>query len=82
MRRALLSACRIFHNVDLGEQIIHHIGQLKSSEHNEGEVLLSNSYASLGRCERVAEMRKLMVERSGSSPGFSWIEVNGLVHEF
>ena len=81
--RALLSASRIHHNVNLGEQIISHIGQLKSSDHNGGEVLLSNLYASLGRWERVTEMRKLMVDRrSESSPGCSWIEVNGLVHEF
>ena len=81
--RTLLSSCRIFGNVHLGEQIVNHIGQLKSSDHNGGEVFLSNLVASLGIWERVTETRKLMVDMgSESSPGYSWIEVNGLVHEF
>ncbi|XP_059645339.1 pentatricopeptide repeat-containing protein At2g29760, chloroplastic-like [Cornus florida] len=81
--RALLSACRIHHNVNLGEQILSHVEQLYSGDCGGGEVLLSNLYASLGRQERVAQLRKVMGERKNdTSPGCSWIEVNGVVHEF
>lgn len=81
--RALLSACRVHRNVNLGEEIMHYIEQLDSSVHNKGSVLLSNLYASLGRWERVAHVRKLMSEKEhNSNPGCSWIEVNGVVHEF
>ncbi|KAA8542639.1 hypothetical protein F0562_023862 [Nyssa sinensis] len=81
--RALLSACRIHRDVILGELIVNHIDQLHSGGHNGGEVLLSNLYASLGKWEKVTELRELMGERKNeSNPGCSWIEVNGVVHEF
>lgn len=84
--RALLSACRIHRNAKLGEQIAIHIEELDLNGHNEGKVLLSNLNASLGKWERVAELRNLMSKRrkkkNQSSRGYSWIEVNGVVHEF
>lgn len=81
--RALLSACRIHRDVKLGDQVIRHIEQLDLSTQNGGKVLLSNLYASLGRWKRVAEVRNTMSEeRNESKPGCSWIEVNGVVHEF
>lgn len=80
--RALLSACRIHGYVDLGEQIIDHISQLDPSSHGGGYTLLSNLYASIGRWDKVAKVRKVMNSRVESNPGCSWIEVNGIVHEF
>ncbi|KAF8390355.1 hypothetical protein HHK36_024880 [Tetracentron sinense] len=81
--RALLSACRIYGDVSVGEQIINYITQLDPSSHGGGQVLLSNLYASLGQWDRVVQVRKLMGEcGSESSPGCSWIEVDGVVHEF
>ncbi|XP_015882624.1 pentatricopeptide repeat-containing protein At5g66520-like [Ziziphus jujuba] len=81
--RALLSACRIHRVVKLGEQVMRHIEQLDLSRHHGGKVLLSNLYASLGRWERVAEVRNLISEeKNESKPACSWIEVNGVVHEF
>lgn len=82
--RALLSACRIHHDAKLGERISMHIEQLDLDGHNEGKVLLSNLNASLGKWERVAELRNLVSEKkkNHSIPGCSWIEVNGIVHEF
>ncbi|CAK9177333.1 unnamed protein product [Ilex paraguariensis] len=81
--RALLSACRIHRDADLGERIIVHIEQMGGRGHIGGEVLLSNLHASLGKWDRVAQVRKLMGERKNeSTPGCSWIEVNGVVHEF
>ncbi|XP_042495118.1 pentatricopeptide repeat-containing protein At5g66520-like [Macadamia integrifolia] len=82
--RALLSACRVHGDVCLGEQIMDHIAQLDHISNSGGHVLLSNLYASLGQWESVVGVRKVMIERGKkeTSPGFSWIEVCGIVHEF
>ncbi|KAL3512917.1 hypothetical protein ACH5RR_025634 [Cinchona calisaya] len=81
--RALLSACRVHRDVDLGEHIINHIKQLNTDGQNGGQVLLSNLYASLGRWERVAQVRKSMSQRENHLDiGCSWIEVYGVLHEF
>ena len=81
--RALMSACRIHRNVKLGEHIARHLEQLDLDGHSEDKVLLSNLNASLGKWERVAELRHLISEeRNKSNPGHSWIEINGVVHEF
>ncbi|KAL8091522.1 pentatricopeptide repeat-containing protein At3g62890-like [Apium graveolens] len=81
--RALLSACRVHRDVKLGELIINHIEQLDYSRHGGGAVLLSNLYASLGRWDRVAQLRKVMGVRTNNlSIGCSWIELNGVVHKF
>uniref|UniRef100_A0A803P8Y4 DYW domain-containing protein n=1 Tax=Cannabis sativa TaxID=3483 RepID=A0A803P8Y4_CANSA len=81
--RSLLSACKIHRDVKLGEQIARHIELLDHNGHTEGKVLLSNLNASLGKWERVAELRHLIGEkRNQCSPGHSWIEVNGVINEF
>ncbi|XP_060204773.1 pentatricopeptide repeat-containing protein At2g20540-like [Lycium barbarum] len=81
--RALLSACRIHRNIFLGNSIIDFIKQLNSDGPSGSEVLLSNLYASLGNWEKVSEVRKAMGQRKTQSDiGCSWIEVNGVVHEF
>ncbi|WOG95268.1 hypothetical protein DCAR_0414580 [Daucus carota subsp. sativus] len=81
--RALLSACRVHQDVNFGELILNHIEQLNFSRHDGGAVLLSNLYASLGTWDRVAKLRKVMgVRTNNSNIGCSWIEVNGVVHEF
>ncbi|XXG55414.1 hypothetical protein AAC387_Pa03g3088 [Persea americana] len=80
--RALLSACRIHGHVDLGKCVIDHIAQLDPSSHGGGYMLLSNLYASVGRWDEVATVRKVMNDRVESNPGCSWIEVNGVIHEF
>lgn len=81
--RALLNGCRIHRNANLAECIVNHIGQVVCRGCNGGEVLLSNLYASLGRWEGVAQVRKLMGERKAESNlGLSWIELGGVFHEF
>ncbi|CAN4088221.1 unnamed protein product [Withania somnifera] len=81
--RSLLSACRIHRNIFLGNSIIDFIKQLNSDGPSGSEVLLSNLYASLGSWEKVSEVRKAMGERKTQSDiGCSWIQVNGVVHEF
>ncbi|KAM7479931.1 hypothetical protein LguiA_028144 [Lonicera macranthoides] len=82
--RALLSACRVHGNAVLGEIIIRHIYQLHCGSHGGGRVLLSNLYASLGQWESVNKVRKSMghKETAAASPGCSYIEIDGFVHEF
>lgn len=80
--RALLNACRIHRNVDLGERVINYMKQLEPHGHSGGEVLLSNLYASLGNWESVTEVRNLGQIENQSDIGGSWIEVNGVFHEF
>ncbi|KAK6123404.1 hypothetical protein DH2020_042848 [Rehmannia glutinosa] len=47
------------------------------------DVLLSNMYASLGKWEKVAQVRKIMDKQKNQLDiGCSWIELNGVVHEF
>ncbi|KAK1433801.1 hypothetical protein QVD17_10718 [Tagetes erecta] len=87
--RALLSACRIYKDVSLADKIVAYVEHVYCGQFNGNEVLLSNLYASLSRWDSVGEIRKVMSQRenesrsgSESSIGCSWIEVNGVVHEF
>lgn len=79
---ALLGACKIHGNIELGEKIGKRIIELEPN--NSGRyVLLANLYAKAGRWEDVANTRKLMNDRGvKKAPGFSMIEVEGVVNEF
>ncbi|KAL3642469.1 hypothetical protein CASFOL_013284 [Castilleja foliolosa] len=72
--RALLSACQIHRNADFGERIINHLQQLDPRSY-ESDVLLSNLYASLGKWEKVAQVRKIMgnKQKNRSDIGYSCI---------
>ncbi|XP_010260583.1 PREDICTED: pentatricopeptide repeat-containing protein At3g26782, mitochondrial isoform X2 [Nelumbo nucifera] len=79
---ALLGACRIHKNVELGEVSARKLFELDPS--NCGYyVLLSNIYADAGRWEDVERMRVFMKDRGLiKPPGFSLVEVKGRVHVF
>lgn len=79
---ALLGACRIHRNTELGEQIGKKAIEL--DPHNSGRyVILANLYANAGRWEDAAKVRKLMSNRGvKKAPGFSMIELEGIVNEF
>ncbi|XP_074341678.1 pentatricopeptide repeat-containing protein At5g66520-like [Apium graveolens] len=79
---ALLGACRIHGNIELGEEIGRKVIELEPQ--NSGRyVLLANLYANAGRWEDVANVRKLMNDRGvKKAPGFSLIELEGVVNEF
>ncbi|GAA0151611.1 hypothetical protein LIER_10298 [Lithospermum erythrorhizon] len=73
---ALLGACRLHSNVDLGEYAATKLSELESE--NDGTYrLLSNIYASVGRWKDVARIRSLM-KKSGikKRPGYSWVQGN------
>ncbi|QHO34308.1 pentatricopeptide repeat-containing protein At5g48910 isoform X2 [Arachis hypogaea] len=79
---ALLNACRIHGNVELGEQLGWIL--LDMEPQNSGRYsLLSNIYAKAGRWDDVTRVRKLMKERGIKTiPGSSMIDLHGTVHEF
>ncbi|XP_072954255.1 pentatricopeptide repeat-containing protein At5g16860 [Typha angustifolia] len=71
---ALLSACRIHANVELGEYASKKLLEMES-ENDGSYTLLSNIYANAGRWKDVAKIRFLM-KKSGikKRPGCSWIQ--------
>eukprot|EP01018_Ginkgo_biloba_P030278 Gb_21443 [translate_table: standard] len=79
---ALLGACRIHCNVELGEHVSECLFKLEPG--NSGNhVLLSNIYAKAGRWHDVAKIRTMMKERGiEKTPGYSWIEVKNRLHTF
>lgn len=79
---ALLGACRIHGDVELGEKAGKILLQLEPQ--NSGRyALLSNIYAKAGRWDDAANVRKLMKERGvKTTPGRSMIDLDGVVHEF
>ncbi|GLU09255.1 hypothetical protein SLE2022_261250 [Rubroshorea leprosula] len=79
---ALLAACRIHGNVDLGTSASKHLFEV-DSENVGYYVLLSNIYANAGKWERVGKVRSLARDRGlKKTPGWSSIEVNNKVEVF
>ncbi|KAE9607634.1 hypothetical protein Lal_00026980 [Lupinus albus] len=80
--RALLGACVIHKNVDLGRVCAQHV--LDMEPHDDAtHVLLSNIYAGARRWDNVASVRKNMQrKRVKKEPGLSWVENQGMVHYF
>ncbi|PSS01839.1 Pentatricopeptide repeat-containing protein [Actinidia chinensis var. chinensis] len=79
---ALLSACRIYGNVDIGEHVARRLVEI---EHSDSSIhtLLANIYASVDRWEDVTKVRRKMKALGvKKAPGCSSIEVDGNVHEF
>ncbi|OVA15286.1 Pentatricopeptide repeat [Macleaya cordata] len=79
---ALLHACRMHGDVELGKETVESLVE-RSLDHGGVHVLLSNMYASADRWEDVAKVRKEMENKSVKKvPGCSLIEVDGVVCEF
>ncbi|CAH1414829.1 unnamed protein product [Lactuca virosa] len=80
--RALLGACVIHKDVELGEVCATRV--LEMEPHDESTyVLLSNMYANAKRWDSVGLVRKNMKKkRVKKEPGLSWIEKQGIVHYF
>ncbi|KAK0586564.1 hypothetical protein LWI29_008956 [Acer saccharum] len=79
---ALLGACRIHGNTELGEKAAEVIFELEPD--NAGMyVLLSNLYAASGRWHDVSKMRLKMRDKGVKKvTGFSWLEVQNKIHTF
>ncbi|PIA31574.1 hypothetical protein AQUCO_04900104v1 [Aquilegia coerulea] len=79
---ALLSACRVYHNLEIGEIAAQHL--LEIEPENAGNyVLLANMYAKAQKWKHVANVRGLMkIRGTEKRPGCSWIEIGGKTHKF
>eukprot|EP00253_Pinus_taeda_P001198 PITA_01198 len=79
---ALLGACRIHYNIELGEHVAEHLLNLQPKVAGY-YVLLSNIYAVAGRWDNMEKVRLLMKDRGlKKTPGCSVIELNSRVHAF
>ncbi|KAJ4727005.1 Pentatricopeptide repeat-containing protein [Melia azedarach] len=80
--KALLSACRVHGDLELGERAANNLFQMEPTNATP-YILLSNMYSAAGKWEDAARIRKLMKSRGISKePGCSWIEMNSQVHTF
>jgi pentatricopeptide repeat protein len=80
--RALLGACRIHGNVEMGERVAKQVLELEP-ENAAGYVLLSNLYTATGNRDLSENIERERKERSVKKhPGRTWIEVDNEVHTF
>lgn len=80
--RTLLASCKVHKNVEIGEESFRQITRLEPA-HSGDYILLSNIYASVGRCEDALRVRCQMREkRIKKTPGCSLIGLDGVVYEF
>jgi pentatricopeptide repeat protein len=79
---ALLGACRIHGNVEMGERAAKQVLELEP-ENAAGYVLLSNLYTATGNRDLSENIERQRKERSVKKhPGRTWIEVDNEVHTF
>ncbi|MFS7909428.1 putative tetratricopeptide-like helical domain superfamily, DYW domain-containing protein [Helianthus anomalus] len=79
---ALLSACKVHSNMDIGLVAADHLFQLVPEQAGY-YVLLSNIYAKAGRWKDVTTIRSIMkVKGVKKEPGVSNVELNNQVHSF
>uniref|UniRef100_A0A453I966 Exonuclease domain-containing protein n=1 Tax=Aegilops tauschii subsp. strangulata TaxID=200361 RepID=A0A453I966_AEGTS len=77
--RALLSACRRYHQTKLGDVTIEQIACQGSGDYT----LLSNIYSSINRWDDSEEVWKEMKKKKVRKiKGLSWVELGGSTHEF
>lgn len=78
----LLGACRIHKNLELAEYAAKNLLLLDPSS-AAGYVQLANVYAAASRWDCVSKVWRAMKENKVvKTPGYSWIEVKSVVHEF
>lgn len=84
VRGALLGGCRIYKNIELASEVAQQLTLELEPEKAAGYlVLLSNVYATARSWTEVASLRQRMVETSVKKPpGRSWIQVDGVIHDF
>ncbi|KAL6553198.1 hypothetical protein OROGR_007040 [Orobanche gracilis] len=79
---ALLGACRIYGNVEMGRKASNQLFEI-GSENVGYYILLSNIYANIGRWEGVNEVRSLARDRGLlKTPGWSSTELNNKTEVF
>ncbi|TKY46641.1 Pentatricopeptide repeat-containing protein [Spatholobus suberectus] len=79
---ALLGACRIHGNIELGLWAAEHLFKLKP-QHCGYYILLSNMYAETERWDEANKVRELMKSRGAKkNPGCSWVQIGDQMHAF
>ncbi|XP_008787391.2 pentatricopeptide repeat-containing protein At1g06143 [Phoenix dactylifera] len=80
---ALLSGCKIYGNLEIAAAAVEKLMVLEPNN-SAHHMLLVNMHAEANRWDEVAIVRGMMkgrgVQKRG--PGCSWIEMDGVVHEF
>ncbi|KAL8145760.1 hypothetical protein AgCh_003782 [Apium graveolens] len=80
--KALLGACRMHKNAELGAYAAEQVFKLDPNDSGP-HIILYNIYASAGRWEEAAKARKAMRERGvKKEPACSWVEIENAVHMF
>lgn len=80
--RALLGACLVHKNVELGRICAQRVLEMEPQD-KITYILLSNLYAAGGSWGDVALVRKSMRSKGvKKEPGLSWIEIQGEIHSF
>lgn len=80
--KALLGACRMHKNAELGAYAAEQVFKLDPNDSGP-HIILYNIYASAGRWEEAAKVRKAMRERGvKKEPACSWVEIENAVHMF
>jgi len=80
--RSLLSACKVHHNLEIGEIAAKNLFTLNQS--NSGDYLvLANMYAKAQKWDDVAKIRTKLAERNlVQTPGFCLVEAKRKVYKF
>ncbi|TXG49218.1 hypothetical protein EZV62_025093 [Acer yangbiense] len=79
---AMLGACKIHKNVELGEKAANRLFELNPDEGGY-HVLLANIYASASMWDKVAKVRTIMEDKGlQKTPGCSLLELRNEVHSF
>ena len=79
---ALLGGCRVHPDTHLAEHVLKQLIELEPWN-SSNYVLLSNIYLANRRWNDAEKIRSSMIDRGiRKTPGCSWIEVDGIVHEF
>ncbi|CAJ1816174.1 unnamed protein product [Sphenostylis stenocarpa] len=80
--KALLAACRVHGNLELGERAATNLFELEPMNAMP-YVMLSNMYSAARKWDDAAKIRRLMKSKGiVKEPGCSWIEMNSRVHTF
>ncbi|KAE9617301.1 putative tetratricopeptide-like helical domain, DYW domain-containing protein [Lupinus albus] len=79
---ALLGGCRLHRDTQLAEHVLKQLIELEPW--NSGHyILLSNIYAASHRWDEAERIRSTVNKKGMQKlPGCSWVEVDGVVHEF
>ncbi|KAK7271814.1 hypothetical protein RJT34_28023 [Clitoria ternatea] len=79
---ALLGACRVYHNIDLGKEAAENLIALDPSD-PRNYIMLSNIYSSAGLWSDASKVRALMKTKVLTKiPGYSFIEHGNKIHCF